>query len=128
MKRFISFFILSVLSFILFIDSGCGKKDAGKKTEERVINVITQPAERKSLRPFIEAVGTLIPNEEVSISSEVEGALTNVSVDEGTVVAKGKLLATIDDTDYMLAVKQSEALLKQAEVSLANTKVEYTRK
>ncbi len=131
MKKYISIWSLTILSLILLIlliNSGCGKKDAGKKAEERVINVITQAAEKKSLRPFVEAVGTLIPNEEVTISSEAEGILTNVSVDEGIVVSKGKLLATVNDTDYALAVKQSEAILKQAEVSLANTKIEYSRK
>lgn len=128
MKKYMAISLFAICLPILLINSGCGKKEDGKKTAERVINVITQPAEKKSLRPYVEAVGTLIPYEEVTISSEVDGRVTNVSSDEGSVVSKGALLATIDDTDYTLAVKQSEAALRQAEVSLANTKNEHTRK
>lgn len=125
MKKFV--FILSAFAVIFFINSGCGKQES-KKEEDRVIKVITQPAEKKSLRSYIEAVGTLIPYEEVNISSEVDGRLTGVPVYEGTVVGKGTLLATVDDTDYVLEVKQANSSLKQAEVSLANTKTEYARK
>lgn len=128
MKKYMVISILTICLPILLINSGCSKKEDGKKSTERVINVITQPAEIKSLRPFVEAVGTLTPYEEVTISSEVDGRVTSVSIDEGTVVNKGALLATVDDTDYTLAVKQSESALRQAEVSLANTKIEHTRK
>lgn len=130
MKKYMAISLFAICLPILLINSGCGKKEEGKKTAERVINVITQPAEKKSLRPYVEAVGTLIPYEEVTVTSEVDGRLTSVSLssDEGSVVSKGALLATIDDTDYTLAVKQSEAALRQAEVSLANTKNEHTRK
>ncbi|MBI5193601.1 MAG: efflux RND transporter periplasmic adaptor subunit [Nitrospirae bacterium] len=130
MKKYMAISILIIFLPILLISSGCSKKEDGKNSTERVINVITQPAEKKSLRPFVEAVGTLTPYEEVNISSEVDGRVTSVSIlsDEGSVVNKGALLATVDDTDYTLAVKQSESALRQAEVSLANTKIEHTRK
>ncbi|MCG2709299.1 MAG: efflux RND transporter periplasmic adaptor subunit, partial [Thermodesulfovibrionales bacterium] len=49
-------------------------------------------------------------------------------VDEGSAVSKGTLLAVIDDIDYDLEVKKSDAALKQAEANLANTKLEYQRK
>lgn len=128
MKKYTAISILIIFLPILLINSGCSKKDDGKKSAERVINVLTQPAEKKSLRPFVEAVGTLTPFEEVTISSEVDGRVTGILIDEGMIVNKGALLATVDDTDYTLAVKQSEATLRQAEVSLANTKIEHTRK
>ncbi|MEW6570914.1 MAG: efflux RND transporter periplasmic adaptor subunit [Nitrospirota bacterium] len=62
------------------------------------------------------------------MSAEVDGILKSVRVDEGTVVSKGSVLATIDDTDYSLEVKRAEAALKQAEATLANTRLEFQRK
>ncbi len=111
---------------LLFL-MGCTKSES-KAPPEKTINVFTQPAEKKSLRPFVETIGTLNPNEEVIVSSEVDGILRNVMVDEGTEVAKGKTLAVIDDIDYSLEVQRAEAALKQTEATLSNTKLEYSRK
>lgn len=111
---------------LLFL-AGCEKKEV-KVTPEKAINVQVQAAEKKPLRPFIESIGTLNPYEEVTVSTEVDGILKDVKVDEGTVVSKGMTLATIDDTDYSLETKRAEAALKQAEATLANARLEYQRK
>jgi len=107
--------------------TACKKKEV-KTTGERAINVQVQAAEKKSLRPYVETIGTLNPFDEVIASAEVDGILKEVRVDEGSVVSRGMVLAAINDTDYSLEVKRSEAALKQAEATLANTKVEYQRK
>lgn len=119
--------ILLILVLALSLILACKKKEA-KTVAEKVINVQVQTAEKKSLRPFIEAIGTLNPYEEVIVSAEVDGILKDVWVDEGSVVSKRMVLATIDDTDYSLEVKRAEAALRQSEASLSNTKLEYQRK
>jgi membrane fusion protein, multidrug efflux system len=119
------FFFIAVCLPILFV--ACGKKEA-KKVEEKSFNVRVQYVLKEPLRPFIDALGTLNPNEEVTISAEIEGVLRSVKVDEGTAVSKGMLLAMIDDTNYTYEVKRDEAALKQAEANLANTKLEFKRK
>lgn len=111
---------------LVLVTAGCGKKEA--PPAERVINVQVQTVEKKSLRPFVEAIGSLKAFEEVIASSQVEGLLTRVYVEEGTPVVKGKVLAAVDDKDYRLDVKRAEAALKQTEATLANTRVEYQRK
>jgi RND family efflux transporter MFP subunit len=121
--------ILLLLIFILLtpINSGCKKKEV-KAPPEKMINIQVLPAEKRSLRPFIETIGSLNPYEEVVVSAEVDGTLKNVKVDEGSVVSKGEVIATIDDTDYSLEVKRAEASLRQAESTLSNTQLEYKRK
>jgi len=119
--------ILMLAISALFINYGCGKNETAVK-KEKTINVAVKPAEIKSLRPFIETVGTLNPNDEVTISAEVDGILQDISVDEGTTVTKGMLIATIDDTDYSLEVIRAKSALKQAESNLANIRLEYQRK
>jgi membrane fusion protein, multidrug efflux system len=126
MKFVVMFGCLLFTVYSLFFLIGCGKKE--NKTLEKTFNVQVHTVEKRQLRPFIEATGTLTPFEEVFISAEVEGVLKSVKVDEGTIVSKGMLLATIDDTDYSHEVKKDEALLKQVEATLANTKLEFKRK
>lgn len=117
-----------LLIFLTLNLASCEKGEVKVKSEEKAVNVILQPVEKRSIRPYLETIGTLIPNEEVTISSEVDGILKEVKVDEGTDVNRDTALAIIDDTDYILQVKQAEAILRQAEANMANISVEFKRK
>jgi membrane fusion protein (multidrug efflux system) len=118
-----------LLSFlpIIAMNLGCGKNEA-KIVEEKVMNVKVWTAEQKSLKPYVEAIGTLKPYEEVIVSSEVDGIVRNLKVNEGSPVSKGMVLVELNDTDYRHEVSRDEAVLRQAEASLANVRVEYERK
>src|SRR4030043_2049341 len=118
---------LFIFLTVICISSACKKKEV-QTTAERVVNVQVQAAEKKSLRPFVETIGTLNPFDEVTVSAEVDGVVKDIRVDEGVVVTKGSVLASIDATDYALGVKRDEAALRQAEATLENTKLEYQRK
>ncbi len=111
----------------IFMSSGCGKNEA-KVPEEKVMNVKIWTVEQKSLRPYVETIGTLKPFEEVIISSEVDGIVKNLKVSEGSPVTKGMTLVEINDTDYHLEVRRAVASLRQTEASLANAKLEHERK
>ncbi len=100
-----------------------------KKIEtERQVNVVVAVAQKKQVQPYLEVTGTLMPDEEVTVSSEVDGIVRSIHVDEGSDVSPGKLLVEINPTDYLLDHKRAEAALKQAEASLANVRTEYQRK
>ena len=109
---FLSCCLLFTVCCLLFF-TGCEKKEV-KKVAEKIINVQVQPVKKKSLRPFINSIGTLTPYEEVTVSAEVDGVLRDVMVDNGTIISKGMPLALIDDTDYSLEVERTNAALKQA--------------
>ncbi|OPY80904.1 MAG: Multidrug resistance protein MdtE precursor [Syntrophorhabdus sp. PtaU1.Bin058] len=127
-KRFIHVALCIVVAVsCLFIGDGCDRKD-DKVSQEKTYNVIVRVSEKQQLRPFIEATGTLNPYEEVNIGAEIDGIIKSVKVDEGTVVTKGMLLATIDDIEYSNEVVRAEAFLRQTEATLANTKIEFSRK
>ena len=129
MSTFRRAYLVTILLFLasVFMSSGCGKQEA-KVHEEKVMNVKIGVVEQKSLRPYVETIGTLKPFEEVIISSEVDGIVKNLRVSEGSPVSKGMTLVEINETDYRLEVKRAEAALRQAEASLANAKLEYERK
>jgi len=103
-------------------------KDEQKAEPETLINVRVQSAEKKQIRPYIETTGTLKADEEVVISSEVDGIVKTVTVEEGSAVERGTLLAEINDIDYALDAKRADAALKQAQANLANVKAEFQRK
>jgi RND family efflux transporter MFP subunit len=116
-----------LLCIALSVTVACGKKEQ-KVQKEKAINVRVAAAESKPLRPFVESIGTLNPYDVVNVSSEVDGILQTIRVEEGSSVTRGQLIAEIKETDYRLAVEQAIAALKQTEAALANAKQEHQRK
>jgi membrane fusion protein (multidrug efflux system) len=104
----------------------CSKE---KKAEpEKLVNVQVWQARIETVQPNLETTGTLKADQEVMVSSEVDGLIKKIHVEEGMPVSAGTLLAEINETDYRLDWKRSEAALKQAQASLANAQAEYKRK
>jgi len=120
----ISLILISVMVSLMFV--ACTKEK--KEQPEIAVNVRIATAEKKKIQPYLETTGTLKANEEVAVSSEVDGIVRQIRVDEGSPVNKGTLLVEINEIDYILDWKRSEAALKQAEANLANAKAEYKRK
>lgn len=71
--------------------------------------------------PFGETVtanGTLAAFDQTTVSVKVPGRLNAISVDLGSVVKKGQVIAQIGPEDYRLRVQQAEAALAQARARL----------
>jgi RND family efflux transporter MFP subunit len=71
--------------------------------------------------PFGETVtanGTLAAFDQTTVSVKVPGRVRTISVDLGTVVSRGQVIAQVDSEDYRLRVQQSEASLAQARARL----------
>jgi len=117
--------LILMITLIAFPLVSCKK---GKKVEkENLVNVHVLPAEKQKVQPYLETTGTLNADEEVTVSSEVDGIIRQIKVEEGSLVNKGSLLIEINEIDYMLDSKRSEAALKQAEANLDNAQAEYKR-
>jgi RND family efflux transporter MFP subunit len=100
-----------------------------KKVErEKVVNVKIAAAQKKQIQPYVETTGTLKPDEEVTVSSEVDGIVRRLMVEEGSPVHGGMLLTAINDIDYILESKRAQAALKQSQANLANAQAEFKRK
>jgi RND family efflux transporter MFP subunit len=71
--------------------------------------------------PFGETVtanGTLAAFDQSTAGVKVAGRLSSISVDLGSVVRRGQIIAQIEPNDYKLRVQQSEAALGQARARL----------
>jgi RND family efflux transporter MFP subunit len=99
--------------------SACGEK--GKKEAEvsrsvvqGVEVVVVRPAPRETMA---EAAGTVRARTTAAVAPQVMGRLTGVAVSEGSVVAAGALLATIDDTTVRAQLSSAEGAVAEAEAA-----------
>ncbi len=67
---------------------------------------------------IVSATGSLLAQEQATLSIKVPGRLHTIAVDLGSVVKQGDRLAQVDPQDYELRVRQATAALAQARASL----------
>jgi RND family efflux transporter MFP subunit len=77
------------------------------------VDVATAPAITRNLQREVEVVGSFAADEEVVVSAQAAGELSQLNVDFGGYVSQGQVIATIDQRDAKLKVEQAEATLKQ---------------
>ncbi len=89
----------------------------------------TAAVKRGDLSAAISGTGTVEPEQVVDVGAQVTGIITtfgrdvnNKSVDYGSVVKAGGVVALIDDTLYVAAVEIDKAQLQQAIATLVNAK------
>jgi RND family efflux transporter MFP subunit len=82
-------------------------------TPEPPVEVATAPAITRKIERSVEVVGSLAADEEVIVSAQAAGELTQLNVDFGSYVTQGQIIAVIDQRDAKLRVEQAEAALKQ---------------
>jgi RND family efflux transporter MFP subunit len=66
----------------------------------------------------VTVTGTLAADEEVVAGFKVAGRVSEITVDLGSPVRKGQVLARLDATDFRLRVEQAEATLRQVRAGL----------
>src|ERR1700733_13480913 len=73
---------------------------------------------------FIDAVGTVIALKTVTVHTQVDGKLIEVTFTEGQDVKTGDVLARIDPTIYQAQFDQAVAKKAQDAAQLANAKID----
>ncbi len=81
----------------------------------RALNVNVEILNYQHLNDDFKTTGSLIPDEEVSLSFETSGKITHIYFKEGTVVKKGDLLAKVNDSPLQAELKKLEAQIPLAE-------------
>ncbi|NPA43365.1 MAG: efflux RND transporter periplasmic adaptor subunit [Chlorobi bacterium] len=84
----------------------------------RGIGVETEKITTRTLTETVEAPGTVRPEKEVKISSEVSGEIVELPVKEGQRVQKGQLIVRINPDLYRSAYERASAALALARASL----------
>lgn len=91
-------------------------KSEGKPTNnKKTLSVNAKILKPHLLTDEIPVVGSLVPAEEVQLSFEASGKITDIFFDEGSFVEKGTLLAKINDSQLQAQLKRLEAQIPLAE-------------
>ena len=69
--------------------------------------------------PILTASGYLVARKQSVVSSRIQGRITKLLVEEGSVVKEGDVLATLDNADYLAAIAKVKADIEYAKADLA---------
>jgi RND family efflux transporter MFP subunit len=108
-----------VILSIAAVLSACGEKGTQGTVVSRplvqdVEVIVVRPVPRETMA---EALGTVRARTTAAVAPQVMGRLTGVAVSEGSVVAAGALLATIDDTTVRAQLSSAEGAVAEAEAA-----------
>jgi len=90
------------------------EKAAATAQEKPPINAITYAVSPTPIADRLNLPGIIEPWTRLMLLSKIGGAVTEVAVEEGDRVAKGDIIARIEDADYKIALDKAEAAYKLA--------------
>lgn len=95
-------------------------KDAKKNAGPPIVDVLV--ARPSSVSDSVEANGAVVANDYVELHPEVSGRLTALNVAEGQHVAKGTVIARVNDADLRAQLQKTNALLQVSRLSVNRLK------
>lgn len=115
-----SFFFLSLSLIGIFFLAACKNKSTTPvaKNERAAITVDVIIAAPEPISNIVEANGTIIASEYVELRPEVSGRLTYLNVPEGKTIAKGFVIARVNDADLRAQIAKSKVQLQLAQTTV----------
>ena len=100
-----------------------GEAQGGRGARSRggagpTVAVKTAPVQRIAVQRLVDLSGTLVSPDQVRVSSEVSGVVSNVSAELGQEVRAGQVLVQLDTRELELALARAESALRQTEAQL----------
>lgn len=102
-------------------------KEENQYQEPPPPTVTVSPPLREKVTNYLEITGTTAAYNAVDLVARVEGYLTSVNFEDGSMVEKDKLLFVIEQAPYIAQVKLYEATIAQEKAQLLNAQTEYDR-
>jgi RND family efflux transporter MFP subunit len=106
--------ILVVVLLLWRITQAIFKEAAANNNKQPAVAVVLSPVENGLIRDVGRFSGTLIPKSQFVVAPKVSGKLKKLYVNIGDKVARGQVVAQMDDEEYQQQVAQAEADLKVA--------------
>ena len=113
-------FASAVLLSVVISSSACksgypvsAKNTPGAESKEPRAVKVAQIGEI-AMEQMVTVTGTLAAYDQATVSAKVPGRMKSISVDLGSVVRQGEIIAQIEQQDYQLRLQQAEAALAQA--------------
>ena len=102
--------IVTAAALVAVTLTGCSKTQTARAgaREDSAKPVKTEAVRQESLRRAIEVVGTLAAEDQVTISSQAEGAVSRVLADLGDRVKAGQVLVELDREKLAIQPRSAE--------------------
>ena len=97
------------------------------RARDGAAQVRTEVIERRDLEEIVTASGNIRARRTVDISSDVQGRVQQLFVDEGDDVATGQILLRLEPDQYEAALSRAEAALAQAQAQEAQQRANLTQ-
>jgi multidrug efflux system membrane fusion protein len=101
--------------------------EAAKRAAQQGTPITTAPAAQGNIGVYLDAIGTVTPVYTASITSQVNGQITDVYYKEGQVVKKGDPLIDIDSRSYRATLLQAQGMLEKDQNVLAQAELDLDR-
>jgi RND family efflux transporter MFP subunit len=105
-------------AFLTIACGGPSQRVAARDAASESRPVSISPAALAPLERTVTVTGTLAAEEQVALSFKVTGRVQELTVDLGSLVRRGQVLARLTPTDFELRRQQAEAALQQARARL----------
>ena len=102
----------------IYGETASRRKPSKKRDNKKKTNVRVQEVDLESLSIQHTYVGNLLPNQRVTMRSEIDGVIENIYFDEGEEIVKNKKLVDISTKELSLKLKIAFADSKLAETNL----------
>jgi len=86
---------------------------------EAVTASVSRDVEPSAGTPILTASGYVVARRKAVVSAKIQGRLSELRVEEGSVVREGETIARLESIDYEAAVRRAEAAAQRAEADLA---------
>jgi len=87
----------------------------------------TESLERKDIVNKVIVTGKVIPEDEINIKPQISGIIDKIYLEEGEKVNAGDLIAVIKVVPNEQSLNQAQGRVRNAEIALNNSKIEYDR-
>lgn len=115
-----------VLCIILLAVSGGAMFLYSKNQEPDVVYETQEPFFTDIVKKTV-ATGSIVPRKEIEIKPQVSGLISKLYVEEGAIVKRGDLIASIEIVPDMVSLNNAENRVRRANISLTNADREYKR-
>lgn len=123
MVRITSYAVLMSLVLV-----ACGPKKEQTEATETAIPVVTEEVKKTSVGQEVAVSGNIEGNKTVRLGFMVAGKINFIGAEEGQMVSKGKLLSSLDPTNYGIAKEIADIQVNQVKDEYGRLKLMHDRK
>src|SRR4030042_5833230 len=118
---------LCLIAIAILLTGSCRPANKNGGAEERAVPVVTVPAVKVSSGTEISLSGNIEGNRTVRLGFLVAGKIDYSAAEEGQMVTKGQLLASLDPASYSIAKEIADAQVSQVQDEYDRLKVMHDR-